>query len=182
MSEKKRASTKKAPGSIIVKAIQYSGDGNELSNSRSWMDFLCKETLSIYPGKDEWRQRLIYTLLKWSERKDSLEIMQFCIEYKIPYRTLKEWIDKYPEVQEAYKDVKLAVACHRRIGSMNKKLDGAYAYKDMHMYDPEWHAINKYHSDMKKDEEKQAHTFIISDAKPRIVSKEEMSGNNEENI
>ena len=101
--------------------------------------------------------------------------MQFCIEYKIPYRTLKEWIEKYPEVKEAYNDVKLAVACHRRLGSMNKKLDGAYAYKDMHMYDPEWHAINKYHSDMRKEEEKQSHTFIINDAKPRIVSKEEMT-------
>jgi hypothetical protein len=108
--------------------------------------------------------------------------MQFCIEYKIPYRTLKEWIDKYPEIKEAYADVKLAVACHRRLGSMNKKLDGAYAYKDMHMYDPEWHAINKYHSDMKKDEEKQSHTFIINDSKPRIVSKEEMAGNSEEEI
>ena len=43
------------------------------------------------------------------------------------------------------------------------------------MYDPEWHAINKYHSDMRKEEEKQSHTFIINDAKPRIVSKEEMT-------
>ena len=159
----------------ISKVLKYSGDAMELSNSRSWMDFLSKETLSIYPGKDEWRQRLIYTLLKWSEKKDSLEIMQFCIEYKIPYRTLKEWVEKYPEVKEAYDDVKLALACHRRIGSMTKKLDGAYAYKDMHIYDPEWHAINKYHSDMKKEEEKQSHTFIISDAKPRIVSKQEMA-------
>ena len=156
------------------KALQYSGDAHELSNSRTWVDFLSKETFSIYPGKDEWRQRLIYTMLKWSEKKTSLEIMQFCIEYKIPRRTLKEWVDKYPEVKDAYEDMKLALACHRRVGSMNKKLDGAYAYKDMHIYDPEWHAINKYHSDMKKEEEKQAHTFIINNDKPRIVSKEEM--------
>ncbi len=158
------------------KPLQYIGDALELSNSRSWMDFLNKESLSMYPGKDEWRQRLIYTMHKWSEKSSSLEVMQFCMEYKIPYRTLKEWVAKYPEIKEAYDDVKLAVACHRRLGSMNKKLDGAYAYKDMHIYDPEWHEINKYHSDMKKDEEKQAHTFIISDAKPRIISKEDMVG------
>lgn len=154
--------------------LQYSGNANELSNSRNWMDFLSKETLAIYPGKDEWRERLVYSLLSWSEKKESLEIMQFCIEYKIPYSTMKEWVEKYPDVKEAYNNAKLVLASHRRVGTMNKKLDGVYAYKDMHVLDPEWHAINKYHSDMKKEEEKQAHTFIISDAKPRIVSKEEM--------
>ena len=163
-------------------SIKYIGDASELSNSRSWMDFLDKETLNIYPEKDAWRQRLIYTLLKWSEKSDSLEILQFCMKYKIPYTTLKEWVGKYPEVKEAYNNMKLSLACHRRLGSMTKKLDGAYAYKDMHLYDPEWHAINKYHSDMKKDEEKQAHTFIISDLKPRIVSKEEMLIETEETI
>lgn len=162
------------------KTLQYSHDARELSNSRTWIDFLDKESLCLYPGKDEWRQRLIYTMLKWSEKQTSLEIMQFCMEYKIPRRTLKEWVDKYPEVKEAYDDMKLVLACHRRVGTMNKKLDGAYAYKDMHIYDPEWHTINKYHSDMRKDEEKQAHTFIISNAKPRIISKEEINSNNEE--
>jgi len=162
------------------KTQQYSNDPRELSNSRTWIDFLDKETLSLYPGKDDWRQRLIYTMLKWSEKPTSLELMQFCMEYKIPRTTLKEWVNKYPEVKEAYDNIKLIIACHRRVGTMNKKLDGAYAYKDMHIYDPEWHAINKYHSDMRKDEEKQAHTFIISNEKPRIVSKQEMKSNDED--
>ncbi len=157
-----------------AKVSQYSKDSLELSNSRTWIDFLDQETLSLYPGRDEWRQKLIYTMLTWAEKQASLEVMQFCLQYKIPYRTLKEWVDKYPEIKRAYDDVKLAIACHRRLGSMHKKLDGAYAYKDMHLYDPEWHAINKYHSDMRKEEEKQAHTFIISNEKPRIVSKQEM--------
>lgn len=170
MAKKEKVEQKKA----VNKVLQYSQDANELSNSRTWVDFLSQDTFNIYPGKDEWRQRLIYTMLKWSEKKSSLEIMQFCMEYKIPRRTLKEWVDKYADVKDAYEDMKLALGCHRRVGSMEKKLDGAYAYKDMHIYDPEWHAINKYHSDMKKEEEKQAHTFIINDAKPRIVSKEEM--------
>lgn len=163
----------------ISKALNNSNDPQELSNSRTWLDFLSIETLNLYPGKDEWRQRLIYTMLKWSESPDSLEILQFCMKYKIPYTTLNEWVLKYPDIKHAYANMKLSLACHRRLGSMNKKLDGAYAYKDMHIYDPEWHAVNKYHSDMKKDEEKQSHTFIINDAKPRIVSKQEMKNDNE---
>jgi hypothetical protein len=173
---------KKPSKKDIIKQLQYSGDVDKLSNFRTWMDFLDPETLSVYSGKDEWRKKLIYTLMIWSEKKTSLEIMQFCMEYKIPYRTLKEWVDKYPEIKYAYDNAKLAIACHRRVGSMEKKLDGAYAYKDMHVYDPEWHAINKYHSDMKKEEEKQSHTFIINDSKPRIVSKEEMLGIVEEQL
>jgi hypothetical protein len=101
------------------------------------------------------------------------------MEFKIPYSTLKQWVEKYPDIKSAYNNVKLALACHRRVGAMNKKLDGAYAYKDMHVYDPEWLEINKYHSDMKKEEEKQPHTFIINTGKPRIVTKEEMLSSNE---
>lgn len=158
----------------IQKISQSTNNELEMSNSRTWMDFLDKETLSLYPGRDEWRKRLIYTMHLWSEKNTSLEVMQFCLAYKIPYRTLKEWVDKYPEIKNSYDEVKLAIACHRRVGSMNKKLDGAYAYKDMHTYDPEWHKINKYYSDMKKDEDKQPTTFIINTEKPRIVSKQEM--------
>lgn len=159
------------------KAVKYSGDAMELSNTRTWVDFLDKETLSIYPSRDDWRQRLIYTMAKWSEKSTSLELLQFCMEYKIPRTTLYQWTEKYPDIKEGYENMRLALACHRRVGTMNKKLDGAYAYKDMHMYDKEWEAINRYHSDMKKEEEKQSHTFIINDSKPRIVSKEEMLGN-----
>lgn len=150
-------------------------DNGLLSNSRSWCDYVDKTTLSIYCSKDEWRQRLIRTMQVWSEKSTSLEVLQFCMEYKIPYGTLREWDRVYPDIHEAYADMKLNIACHRRLGSMNKKLDGAYAYKDMHMYDPEWLAINKYHSDMKKEEEKQPHTFVINTGKPRVVSKQEMS-------
>lgn len=158
----------------IQKTSQSTNNDLEMSKSRTWIDFLDKETLSLYPGRDEWRNRLIYTMHLWSEKSSSLEVMQFCLEYKIPYRTLKEWVDKYPDIKYAYENVKLAIACHRRVGSMNKKLDGTYAYKDMHTYDPEWHQINKYYSDMKKDEEKQPTTFIINTDKPRIISKQEM--------
>lgn len=172
MVKKEKPAPKKAPRA----ALQYKGETESLSNSRSWMDFLDKETLSLFPGKDSWRKRLINTMLIWAEKSTSLEVMQFCIQFKIPYTTLREWDNKYPDIHDAYVFMKLMIATHRKVGSMTKKLDGTYAYKDMHMYDPEWHPINKYHSDMKKEEEKQAHTFIISDAKPRIVTKEEMTG------
>jgi len=160
---------------VTARATNPITDDGLLSNSRSWTDFMDKDTLSVFCGRDEWRQRLIRTMYRWSEDPKSLEVMQFCIEYKIPYMTLREWEMKYPDIAEAYANIKRTIACHRRMGSMNKKLDGAYAYKDMHMYDPEWHAINKYHSDMKKEEDKQSHTFVINNTKPRVVSAAELA-------
>lgn len=138
------------------------------------MDFVKKESLLANPGRSEWRQRLINSMLIWAQSENALEIMQFCMEYKISYFSLREWVKKYPDLKEAYDYVKMMIACHRRTGSMLKRLDGNYAYKDMHMYDTEWHAINKYHADLKKEEEKQAHTFIINTDKPVVVSKAEM--------
>jgi hypothetical protein len=172
-------------------AIKYSGDANELSlsskettntttniqpltTSGSWCEFINNETLMLFPSKQDWRKRLIHTLLIWASKDDSLEITDFAIEMKMHRRTLYKWAEQYEDLRDALDLARLIIGSRRRKGTMQKKLDGAYAYRDMHMYDPEWHAVNKYHSDMKKEEEKQAHTFIISDAKPRIVTKEEM--------
>ncbi len=147
-----------------------------LTNKRTWTDFIENDAYMEFPEKNDWRNRFIYTLLEWASKDDSLEITDFALEMKMRRMTINDWTHKYPDIKEAYDQAKLMIGSRRRKGSMLKKLDGSYAYKDMHKYDPEWLEINKYHSDMKKEEEKQAHTFIISDAKPRIVSKEEMLG------
>lgn len=163
------------------KINNYSCPEDEIPNNRSWHDFMDKESIELFSGKEEWRKKLIHTMIKWAEKPTSLEIMQFCIQYKVPYMTLREWEMKYPEIHNAYVEIKRMLACHRRIGSMNKKLDGSYAYKDMHIYDPEWHAINKYHSDLKKEEERQSHTFVIDMSRPKTVSKEEIDAEREKN-
>lgn len=153
-----------------------------ISNSRSWVDFLDKESLLLFPAKDDWRKKLAFTMIKWAEKKSSLEIMEFCIEYKIPRRTLLEWVEKYEDIKQVYEDMKLILASHRRVGSMRRKLDGQYAYKDMHVLDPEWKAINKYHADLKKEEDQQKHIFVINDQKPHVITKEELKGQQDENI
>lgn len=153
-----------------------STDIKPLTNRNTWIDFIKNDAYMEFPEKQDWRNRFIFTLLEWASKHDSLEIVDFAIEMKMRREQIYVWAQKYPDIGQAYEQAKLIIASRRRKGAMLKKLDGAYAYKDMHVYDSEWLAINKYHSDMKKEEEKQAHTFIINDAKPRIVSKEEMIG------
>lgn len=150
-----------------------------LTTSGTWCEYLNGDAFMLFPSKDDWRKRFMYTLLNWASKEDSLEITDFAMEMKMHRRTLYKWAEQYADLQDALEIARLMIGSRRRKGAMIKKLDGAYAYKDMHKYDPEWLEINKYHSEMRKDEDKQAHTFIINDAKPRIVSKEEMAGETE---
>ena len=147
-----------------------------LTTVRTWKEFIDNDAYMQFPSKQDWRLRFIYTLLEWAMKDDSLEITDFALEMKMRRQTIYEWADKYPDIKQAMDQARLMIASRRKKGALTKKFDKDVVFKDLHKYDPEWLEINKYHSDMKTEETKQSHTFIISDAKPRIVSKEEMLG------
>jgi hypothetical protein len=146
-----------------------------LTTSETWCEFLNNDTFMLFPAKDDWRKRFMYTLLEWALKEDSLEITDFAIEMKMRRTTLYRWAEEYSDLKDVLDYARLIIGSRKRKGALTRKFDKDVVFKDMHKYDPEWLEINKYHSDMKKEEEKQPHTFIINDAKPRIVSKEEMA-------
>jgi hypothetical protein len=152
-----------------------------LSNNRTWIEMIQDNAFMMFPEKDDWRKRFSLTLMEWAAREDSLDITDFTLEMKMHRSMFYRWIDKYPDIKQTYETAKLMLASRRRKGALTKRFDKDVVFKDLHKYDSEWLEINKYHSDMKKDEEKQAHTFIISDSKPRVVSKEELLKNKEDN-
>lgn len=145
-----------------------------LTNTSTWRDFLNNDSFMHFPEKHDWRKRFACTLLTWASKEDSLEITDFALEMKMRRSTINEWANKYSDIKDAFDLARLMIASRRKKGALTRKFDKDVVFKDLHRYDPEWLEINKYHSDMKKEEDKQAHTFIISDVKPRIVSKEEM--------
>ena len=147
-----------------------------LTNVRTWKEFMENDAYMQFPEKHDWRQRFIYTMLEWAMKDDSLEITDFALDMKMRRSTVYDWANKYPDIMDALNQARLMIASRRKKGALTKKFDKDVVFKDLHKYDPEWLEINKYHSDMKTEEAKQSHTFIISDAKPRIVSKEEMLG------
>ena len=147
------------------KSTQSTAGSNLLSKNRS------REELLNNPSDDTWRKTLINTMYFWGKQPDSLEAPQFCFDYNIPFTTFLEWDNKYQDVRAAYKEIKLMIACRRRIGSMKKELDHSPAYRDMHIYDPAWS------ESLKKEEESKAIPAINLTAclcKPKITSAEEM--------
>jgi hypothetical protein len=158
----------------ISKTSKPIKDDGELSKNRTVMEMMGDESLLNNPSRDEWRERLIKTMLNWGRSPDSLDIVQFCMQYQIPRASLYEWAQKYPKVGWALEQMKLNLGCNRRIGSMTRKLDGAYAYKDMHKHDPEWIEINKYNADLKRNEEQVPTTFNIYTGKPPVKSAQDL--------
>jgi len=66
------------------------------------------------------------------------------------------------------------LSSRKRKGALTRKYYKDVVYKYMHVLDPEYLAINKYHADLKKDEDGQQHTYNLILNKPAVVSKEEM--------
>lgn len=155
------------------KITNHSVTSSEIANSHSWYDAIDKEAFIFFPSKHEWRQKLIYTMEKFSESPDSLTVLQFTHRYKIPYQTLVGWLAKYPDLKEAYGLMKSSMAMRRQVGAIKNDLNMAAAYKDMHRYDPTWgKEVDQYHADLKKEEEKQAHTFVVNVGRPKVQEKE----------
>lgn len=168
----KKKPARKAPHTSAALSLE--------SRSGSWVDALSESAFINFPERDAWRQRLIHTLLEWAEKEDSLEIMQFCIKHKLPFTTLNRWFHKYDDIKAAYNLASKMIACHRHVGSMTGKLTGGYAYRDIHMYDPDkWLAVNKYHADLKKETDSGKGNITVVYSKPDVVSKEELKEINE---
>lgn len=121
-----------------------------IGEGRTWVDFVNKDQLLLFPGRDQFRQRFIQHLLTWSERDDALDILGFCLMYKIPRSTLYDWRDMYPDVKDALDNVSLFIGYRKRLGALKKDFDKEVAFRDMHALDPEWDKINRYHAELKQ--------------------------------
>jgi hypothetical protein len=143
----------KPNGSASTKEISNNSNKLEtISKDCDYLDYLSHNSGRLFPEKDSWRQRLRYTMLKWSENPNSVELDQFCIEYQIPRSTLYFWRDKYPEIKQTYDDVKLILASRRRVGALQRKYDKDVVYRDLYKYDPEENLVDKRNAALKKDE------------------------------
>lgn len=122
----------------------------DIGEGRTWVDFINQDSLLLFPGRDEYRRRFIQLLLGWVERDDALDILGFCLMYKMPRSTLYKWRDMYPDVKDALDNVLLFIGYRKRLGALKKDFDKEVAFRDMHALDPEWDKINRYHAELKQ--------------------------------
>jgi hypothetical protein len=151
---------------VKIKKINNSNTLSELSNSRTFTDMVLSDSFNLFPGKDEWRQRLIFTLYKWAYDDTKFELMQFCYDFKISRSTLYEWRSKYEDINKAVACVLLILGMRRRLGALHGVLKESVVFKDMYKYDPEFIEINKYWSDLQKESGENKTQVVILDKFP----------------
>ena len=104
-----------------------------------------------FPGQEDYRNQVIYTLLKWADEQEALDITTFCKLYKIPRRTFYQMYQDHPDFRELVDEAKLWIGARRREGALKRYYDKDVAFKDMYKYDPEWLEVDKYNQTLKGD-------------------------------
>lgn len=136
------------------------------------------DPISVTMGRDwySWRERpvseayinqLCEELLEWAVTdKKALRVSTWIRERKISRQTVKHWRAAFPQFNAAYAEAMEAIGDRREIGAIEKTYDANSVFRSLHQFDSEWHeSVNKYHSDLKKEEEaskKQDITVIYS--------------------
>ncbi len=131
-----------------------------LSNVGGPEIFMCPDSERLFPERDSWRKRLIYTMHFWSFKLDSLEWQQFYDEYKVTYDSMQKMRLRFEDVAAAFLECSRRIAARKRIGSAYNKLN-ITVFKDMHRYDPEWLPLMKQSEDIKKDSGQNTRQVVV---------------------
>lgn len=126
-----------------------------LSKNVLWDYNPSSQAFMLFPEKDAWRERLIYSLFEWFKNPRHLVIEGFLFEYGIQRRTFDRWQLKFQDIHDAVEDIKIFLGARRREGTMRGELQYGAAYRDMHCYDPQWGPqVDQYHAQLKSTEGK----------------------------
>ena len=151
----------------MAKIIKHSNEFAPLANKLSWAETLSSgEAYMTFPENKDWRKRFILSLYNWAEEEEALELQQFYWKMKLSRQLIYLWRDAYPDIKTALDEVKLMLGSKKRIGAIKKIYDREAVYKDMHVYDPEYLAINKYHAELKNIEGQQGNVYIEMQSAP----------------
>lgn len=145
-----------------------------ITKPESWLHALQQESLCFFPGKDEWRQALIHTMLTYFEDEEVLLIEDFLQHYRIPRQTFYKWTLKYDDLRFAFSEVKLLIGARRRKGCFKNSYHYQSSYRDMHCYDYDWSPqVDNYHAELKKQEQSNSgNVTVIMEKFPSPKEKE----------
>lgn len=170
----------------LKKPIKENLHSTTQANTLSKTMGILRDSLLLNPGRDEWRQRFCKTLELWSSDENALSIHQFCTEYGFTRRQLEDYRKQYPEIEQMMKEVKERIGHNRWMLAFMRKASETLFLKDIHHYHEEWRDINKYHADLRKEEDKTSGIQVVyikdtpdtGQVKPRVAKAIEVQNDN----
>jgi len=134
--------------------------------SKSWNRSIRHEIeMMNIMSRKELKEQVIEWMFDWIVKPEAETILDFCIEHKIPRSTLYYWAANDEEFGRFYDNIKLILSNKLYKLMLHRNCDRESVLQVMHNLDPEWHGINKYHNDLKK-QIAQAAKVIVLDGVP----------------
>jgi hypothetical protein len=97
-----------------------------------------REPTLDYPGKGCEKEKIIASFGDFlKEQPEAIAISEYLEYYGMPQRRLNEYVNRWPELKEAYEDFKIILAGRRHVGACRFKYS-AFVYKDIYAYDSAW--------------------------------------------
>jgi len=146
---------------------------NELSTTNvTWMDTLDWEAYTLRPDVGAWKERLAFTMKKWSENNMHFTVEEFCKNYKIGRCRLMQMAKQYEVIGEAYEEMKQYLADNRERFAI--KHDPNNVYRSIETLDKKWEEIEdrKAARANKSQESKQPITIVLKE--PDTITAEQM--------
>ena len=154
---------KKSPKVKEVKSSTQSECYTKVSRRETGWYSWNEKTLS-----EAFLETLINELFEWADTNEgAIKLRPFFRKKKIFYEDVCYWRKKSKTFDQIYTEALAAIGDRREDRAFNLKANASIQMKTAHLYDPEWREVNRYHSDMKKDEEgskKQPINLIVNEA------------------
>ena len=108
-----------------------------------------------HPVNEAYLRALCEQLLNWAHTdSDAFDIDEFFENKRVWDSSVNRWGREHEFVRDAVEQAKRILGTRRHKTAFKRITDGSIMLKTQHMFKKEWHNdVNKYHSDMKKDEE-----------------------------
>ena len=136
----------------MAKKPQNSTPLEPIAKYRTRMERLESMEYMDHPKNELYRKRLMVTMDLWGEKNGAIDLHQFLTEYKIPFRTWYDWVKKYEDLREYWKEIAREIGCRKRVGALTKQFEKEVAFMDMAKLAPEWEEILKEHAALKNPE------------------------------
>ncbi len=154
----------------------------ELPNFQSYADALENEAFMWHPEKQEWRKRFIFKLTKYfKDNPKALRLQDFCEATNYRITKIKNFFIEHEDIKEAWEEIRSQLGNKRFrgfVGAEENFKNGNNLWKDIHLYDDEFHKVNQYHQDLKLEEIKrnEEHKILITARAAHIKAEVEKSG------
>lgn len=107
-------------------------------------------------------ERLGAELIEYARTTEGpLRVEWFFISKRIPYSTARYWAETRDYFKDAYQTAKYILGMRREDGAIRKLFDKDSVFRSLHLYDPEFKEVAKFHAQLKVE--------AITDAEGRQV-------------